>query len=596
MPYLVVLALLLVTAACGKITDTISSTLGTSSGTPPPGAVLGAVDFPPPGATWVLRETSYNEATRQAQSKTSTWTAIGERPHAGRRAYHVSDGTTTHVHDRVSGSWLAVLDPASREMIAYEPNDGTFASPLWVGKSWDHRYTRHDRLGRRSLYNALIVWKVVAFEDVRVSAGTFKAFRVEAWPDDRDPVRKRTYWYAPAAKLIVKETTEGLADPYGIGVSRDRTQRTIELVEYSPPAPPAAATPVPRATQPAEQGQTPAARVRALTGTLERDTGDGRRVAAAEALAQFAPPVVNPALTALRSAARNDPAGPVRLAAARTLMTIGRTLPEAAASLVTIAATVPEAVIAMIEASRDPSTAVVAIGLLGKVGAPARAAAPILLDAVKSGADDATRAAAATALGSIGLAPDEAPSLIAALRDRSAAVREAAATSLVSRRTEVLAVIEAEQRNEDVEVRKRATRALGSLGRAMPDVVPLLAGALEDRDAGIRIDAVRALREVGPQAFATMRTALKHDEPDVRAAAAEAIVAVPADKAEAVAPLIDALGDRDAAVRASAVRALASLGRVAQPAAARLRAVADGDASADVRASAARALDAISGR
>ncbi len=66
-------------------------------------------------------------------------------------------------------------------------------------------------------------WKVAAYEDVTVPAGTFKAFRMEG----SNPWAKITQWYAPEEKLVVKHVLERFGSNY-LGSGKE----TTELLEY----------------------------------------------------------------------------------------------------------------------------------------------------------------------------------------------------------------------------------------------------------------------------------------------------------------------------------------------------------------------------
>jgi len=81
------------------------------------------------------------------------------------------------------------------------------AWPLEVGKSGSissYWRTPQNPLGGR----ISIEWKVEAYEDVQVSAGTFKAFRIvysfQVGPSARREWREFSVWYAPEARQIVK--------------------------------------------------------------------------------------------------------------------------------------------------------------------------------------------------------------------------------------------------------------------------------------------------------------------------------------------------------------------------------------------------------
>jgi CHAT domain-containing protein len=71
-----------------------------------------------------------------------------------------------------------------------------------------------------------MIWRVEAYEDVTVPAGTFRAFRLTG----RNPANFTTLWYAADLKIIVKESHERLGRHHlGPG-------KTVhELVQYAPP-------------------------------------------------------------------------------------------------------------------------------------------------------------------------------------------------------------------------------------------------------------------------------------------------------------------------------------------------------------------------
>lgn len=196
-------------------------------GTPAPvGVVSAPVGFPAPGARWVLRETSRNETTGESTMRSLVWVALGVGTHSDRPAFRLSDGSHVHVFDAATYGTLALLDHKGAEIIAYEPHEGQIASPLWVGKSWGARSNWHNRTDGTTLYDVNVVWTVIAHENVDVPAGSVKTFRVEAWPDTRDSIRKRTYWYAPDLKIVVKQTIEG---SFG---GEDRLTMTSELMAF----------------------------------------------------------------------------------------------------------------------------------------------------------------------------------------------------------------------------------------------------------------------------------------------------------------------------------------------------------------------------
>lgn len=101
--------------------------------------------------------------------------------------------------------------------------------PLEVGKKWAFTSNSYDKANEAKFMGDYEV-RVVHYAKVRVPAGEFDAFKLEAkgkvgqdgaaGAGSRDVTR--TYWYAPAARAIVKED---ILDPW-LG------QSTVELVSF----------------------------------------------------------------------------------------------------------------------------------------------------------------------------------------------------------------------------------------------------------------------------------------------------------------------------------------------------------------------------
>lgn len=118
---------------------------------------------------------------------------------------------------------LSVLESSKRK----QSDPGALRFPLTVGKQWSAAgdYLLKDN-GVRGTING--TRSVVGYEKVRVIAGEFDAFKLESTNDFRTDmglsgVATRTYWYAPAARAIVKEVWR---DPF-LGVV------TTELMEFT---------------------------------------------------------------------------------------------------------------------------------------------------------------------------------------------------------------------------------------------------------------------------------------------------------------------------------------------------------------------------
>jgi hypothetical protein len=122
---------------------------------------------------------------------------------------------------------LNVLDsPRTRES-----RPGALRFPLEVGMRWRHEGEwMFKPKGSKGTLTAEVV--VVGYEKVRVVAGEFDAFKLVSTRQVRgrssfgsviDGENGTTYWYAPAARAIVKAVNR---NPY-LGPS------TVELVDYS---------------------------------------------------------------------------------------------------------------------------------------------------------------------------------------------------------------------------------------------------------------------------------------------------------------------------------------------------------------------------
>lgn len=83
------------------------------------------------------------------------------------------------------------------------PHGGMLKFPMNVGSSWAHPYTAKSNAETRSRARRCVVR---SWEEVKVLAGTFMAFRISCdnqWSQASMPADEQ-YWYAPAAKNIVK--------------------------------------------------------------------------------------------------------------------------------------------------------------------------------------------------------------------------------------------------------------------------------------------------------------------------------------------------------------------------------------------------------
>jgi hypothetical protein len=192
---------------------------GCAPATAPPGAPQTDLKWPPVGSGWVQGERT--SGSFGSTSSQAAWKFLGEQTWQGKKVMAFSDGTVTNYTDPRRRLLATIRGTALAE--SYQPYYTTADWPLFVGKSWANRYTYRDEARGRSFDNVQQDAKVEAYEDVKVPAGTFKAFKIGIG----DQAFWVTTWYAPDLGLFVKTRAERLATFYlGPGV------RETELVSY----------------------------------------------------------------------------------------------------------------------------------------------------------------------------------------------------------------------------------------------------------------------------------------------------------------------------------------------------------------------------
>ncbi|MDO8873019.1 MAG: HEAT repeat domain-containing protein [Methanoregula sp.] len=163
---------------------------------------------------------------------------------------------------------------------------------------------------------------------------------------------------------------------------------------------------------------------------------------------------------------------------------------------------------------------------------------------------------AAEALGNIGDESAVGPLITALKRDEFSGVRWKAAEALSKIGNPAVELLIATLQYPDDDVRWKAAIALGEIGN--PDAIEPLIQLLSDDDRFVRSRAAHALSMIGNTAAPPLIQALKKGDPDVRWGAALALGKI--KNPIAVEPLILALADEEAMVRAEAASALASIG------------------------------------
>jgi HEAT repeat protein len=184
------------------------------------------------------------------------------------------------------------------------------------------------------------------------------------------------------------------------------------------------------------------------------------------------------------------------------------------------------------------------------------------------------------------MGPVATPSLIAALRDRHQAVRDAAARALVQAGAQAVDALIGALSDGAMTVRSTAARVLGEIGDVRA-VKPLIA-SLADRVEEVRSAARRALVQIGAPAVEPLIDVLRDSrdwEVYMCEMDAQALVEI---GTPAVEPLIAALVDEDVLVRWTAAESLGKIGD--------RRAVASLAAALDdltIRQAASEALDLL---
>ena len=159
------------------------------------------------GTTWVnaVRNTgSFGNVNAEQGTR-----VVGERMWQGRKAF-VYENTTTGgsvVTELESGRWIAFARGDTPTQ-SWEPALG-WDFPLEVGKSWTrkHRMTNH---ANKTSTEFVSNWKVEAYEDVTVRAGTFKAYKVRY--TDTLGTENMT-WFSPETGGVVKVSGRRSATP-----------------------------------------------------------------------------------------------------------------------------------------------------------------------------------------------------------------------------------------------------------------------------------------------------------------------------------------------------------------------------------------------
>jgi len=191
---------------------------------PPTGSATFDVSIPLTKTQAVMRITDHQKISTREE----TWTVTEAPSYKGRAVFGISNGVDLQLFDKTTRNWIATLRNGEERSSA-RPDGGEFLWPLWVGKSWTATFGFYNHEAGRNWSSVQNRWKVTAYEDITVPAGTFKTLRIESSPGINSAA-KRTVWYSPEHGLIVKRIYERTNDHYlGYG------KITTELVKLENP-------------------------------------------------------------------------------------------------------------------------------------------------------------------------------------------------------------------------------------------------------------------------------------------------------------------------------------------------------------------------
>jgi hypothetical protein len=176
---------------------------------------------PKPGSTVQYRMTntgSFGNGTTLATMHVAEFTWQGQRV----LRY---EGPTGSVLNNDQAGIVALLDSAGRLAMQYDPPLG-YQWPIFLGKAWESNHVITTATGAKIPMKA--TWKVDAYDDVTVPAGTFKAWRVTM--TDNLGFRQTSWSVPETVGMFVERMSERPAGhPQGAGTQRYEMTRVPAL-------------------------------------------------------------------------------------------------------------------------------------------------------------------------------------------------------------------------------------------------------------------------------------------------------------------------------------------------------------------------------
>jgi hypothetical protein len=170
------------------------------------------------GSKWVFRAADGTEPTSEL---------IGDEKGVYVFSSKTARGEFKRFYDKKTMNCSKVIRDGKEDKYERDLIKKVLDFPLYVGKKWTYRYTFFYE-GRRMDVDSLAELSAVAYEDIEVQAGKFKAIKVKVKLSIIGTSHSGVYyyWYSPEAKLTIKNDIE-MSDFW-----RDPNSLRFELVSF----------------------------------------------------------------------------------------------------------------------------------------------------------------------------------------------------------------------------------------------------------------------------------------------------------------------------------------------------------------------------
>ena len=122
--------------------------------------------------------------------------------------YVIRYGKEIRGFDKNTMNFIYTIDENNKRTKFTDTRGKVLDFPLYIGKKWSNIVSRTPKKGGATVeQNYQEEYLVSSYEDVRVMAGTFKAFKIEYRAKNMRTMRegsKGAYWYSPEVKTIIK--------------------------------------------------------------------------------------------------------------------------------------------------------------------------------------------------------------------------------------------------------------------------------------------------------------------------------------------------------------------------------------------------------